>query len=51
MASGGHFEKMAAKKACGHDILWIVGWISLKFDVMVVWVFPMIWLTIEKKNL
>ena len=37
MADGGHFEKnshlMATQKACGHDKLWIVGWIAFKFGI------------------
>ena len=51
MADGGYFEKMAAQKACGRDILWAVGWIALRFHVVVIWVFRMIWFTFRKKSL
>ena len=36
------FEKIAAQKACGRDILWTVVWITFTFDVGVRWVFLMI---------
>ena len=42
MANGGDFEKIAAQKACGRDILWTVVWIAFTFDVGVRWVFLMI---------
>ena len=51
MADGGHFEKMSAQKACERDIIWTVGWIAFKFDVMVRWLFRMIWLPFGKKIL
>ena len=51
MADRGYFEKMAAQKACGREILWNVGWIAFKFDVVVLWVFLMIWLTFGKNPL
>ena len=35
MADVSHFEKMAAQTACGCNILWTVGWIPFKFDVVV----------------
>ena len=51
MADGGHFEKMSAQKACGRDIIWTVVWIGFKFDVVVRWLFRMIWLTFWEKNI
>ena len=39
------FFKMAAQKACEHDNLYTVSWIALKFVVVVLYVFLMIWLT------
>ena len=42
IANGGYFEKIAAPKACGRDILWTVVWITFTFDVVVRWVFLMI---------
>ena len=51
MADRGYFEKMAAQKACGRDILWNVGWIAFKLDVVVLWVFLVIWLTFRKNPL
>ena len=38
------FSKMAAYKACGHDNLRTVGWIALKFGMVVLHVFLIIWL-------
>ena len=35
MADGGHLEKMTAKKNCGCDIRWTIGWIAYKFHVVV----------------
>ena len=51
MADGGHFEKLAAQKACGRDILWTVGWIAFKFNAVVLLVFLMIWFTFGKNPL
>ena len=51
MANGGHFENMVTPKDCGRDILRTFGWISLKFDVVVLWVFLMIWLTFGENPL
>ena len=49
MADRGHFEKMAAWKACGRDILWIdILWIALKLNVVALRVCLMIWLTFGK---
>ena len=45
------FFKMAAQKACGHDILWTFGSITFIFDVVILWVFLMIWLTFGKNLL
>ena len=50
MADGGYFKKMDAQKACGRDILWAVGRIAFKFDVVVLWVFRMIWSTFGKNS-
>ena len=36
---------MSVQIACGLDILWTVGWIAFNLDVVVLWVFLMIWLT------
>ena len=36
MAIGGHLNKIATWKACGHDILWAYGWITFKFYAVVV---------------
>ena len=33
------FSKMVAQKACGHDVLWTVGWIVFKFEVVVICVY------------
>ena len=35
---------MAVKKACECDILGIIGWITFIFDMVVLYVFLMIWL-------
>ena len=51
MADRGHFEKMADQKVCGRDILWTISWITFKFDVVVLWVSLMIWLTFGKNLL
>ena len=42
MANGEDFEKIAAQKACGRDIIWTVVWITFTFDVGVRWIFLMI---------
>ena len=51
MADRGYLKNMAAQKVCGRDILWNVGWIAFKFDVVVLGVFLMIWITFEKNSL
>ena len=47
----GHFEKIATWKACGCDILWTVGWITFKYNAVVLQAFLMIWLTFGKNPL
>ena len=42
------FSKQAAENFSGHDIVWTVGWIVLKFDVVLFYIFLMIWLTFER---
>ena len=49
MADGGHFDKNVRPKSLWRDTIWTVGWIVFKFDVRVLWVIRMIWLTFEKK--
>ena len=48
MVDGGYFEKKSRKKTCVRDILRAVGMITFKFDVVVLWVFLMIWLPFGK---
>ena len=45
------FFKMAAQKACVHDILLAFEWIPFKFLYVVLWVFMLIWLTFGENSL
>ena len=42
---------MSAQKACGRDIIWTVVLIGFKLDVVVRWLFRMIWSTFWGKNI
>ena len=47
----GTFSKNCRPKTCGRYILWTVGWIAFKFDVVALWVFLMIWLNFGENPL
>ena len=51
IADDRHFEKIATWKACGCDILWIVGWIAFIFDEVALQACLMIWLPFENNSL
>ena len=50
MADGRHLKKMADEKTCRPNLLQTVGWIALKFDVVVLYVFQMIRLTLGENH-